>query len=146
MSTMSSGTGWAWITGGTNATDQVAIGFQHASAHLNINLGGVVYQLDQQATGGASPVVFTEFTKDLGAARRSGTFDLTGLTGLTAGKPVLAWQSMAAITSKGDARDEAEMDRIEISGYVVDANTIRLNWSAPSVVVGTYAFAYQIGA
>lgn len=94
----------------------------------------------------SAAVTFTEFTKDLGVARRSGTFDLTGLSGLTADKPVTAFQTAAIVASKGNARDESEMDRINISGYVVDATTIRFYWQAPSVVVGTYAFAYLVGA
>lgn len=87
---------------------------------------------------------FNAFTKDLGAARRSGTFDITGLSGLTADKHVTVIQTAAPIASKGNARDEFEMDRIELTGYVVDANTIRVFWQAPSVVVGTYAFAYLV--
>ena len=96
--------------------------------------------------GGGSPTAWSAFTKDLGTARRSGTFDITGLSGLTAEKPVDIMQTAAKITSKGDARDEAEMDLIKLTGYVVDATTIRAYWHAPSVVVGTYAFAYLVGA
>jgi hypothetical protein len=68
------------------------------------------------------------------------------LSGLTAGKNVLVVQTAQQVTSKGNARDEFEMDGINLTGYVVDANTIRVYWHAPSVVVGTYAFAYQVGA
>lgn len=93
--------------------------------------------------GGTS---WTDFTKDLGVSRYSGTFDITGLSGLTAEKVVDLRQTAAKITSKGDARDEPEMDQIEVTGYVVDANTIRAFWYANSVVVGTYAFAYIVGS
>jgi hypothetical protein len=96
--------------------------------------------------GGGGSSTFTAFTKDLGVARRSGTFDITGLSGLTAAKDVQVWQTGAKITSKGDARDEPEMDQIRLTGYVVDAATIRVYWYANSVVVGTYAFAYLVGA
>lgn len=89
---------------------------------------------------------YTDFTKDLGAARRSGSFDITGLSGLTADKVVSVVQTAAQIASKGNARDEAEFDQINLTGYVVDANTIRAYWQAPGVVVGTYAFAYQVSA
>lgn len=92
------------------------------------------------AAGGS----YTAFTKDLGAARSSGTFDITGLSGLTAEKVVSVVQTAAQISSKGNARDEAEMDQIQVTGYVVDTTTIRAYWQAPSVVVGTYAFAYQV--
>ena len=99
----------------------------------------------QGNTGSTGPAaIMTDFTKDLGAADRSGTFDITGLSGLTTDKVVTVIQTAAKITSKGDARDEFEMDNIQLTGYVVDANTIRVYWQAPSVVVGTYAFAYQV--
>ena len=88
--------------------------------------------------------IYNAFTKDLGAARRSGNFDITGLAGLTAEKVVSIVQTAAQIASKGNARDEPEMDQIKLTGYVVDAATIRSYWHAPSVVVGTYAFAYQV--
>lgn len=91
-------------------------------------------------------VAFTEFTKDLGAARTSGSFDITGLSGLTVDKPVKVFQTAAKITSKGDSRDESEMDHIDVTGYVLDAATIRCYWNSINVVVGTYAFAYLVGA
>lgn len=94
--------------------------------------------------GGAGALAYIDFTKDLGAGQSSGTFDITGLSGLTADKIVSVIQTAAKITSKGDARDEPEMDQIRLTGYVVDANTIRCYWQAPSVVVGTYAFAFQV--
>jgi hypothetical protein len=36
------------------------------------------------------------------------------------------------------------MDQIRVTGYVFDAATIRAYWHAPSIVVGTYAFAYAV--
>ena len=92
---------------------------------------------------GGSPTL-TNFTKDLGVARRSGTFGITGLSGLTAEKNVVIVQTAAQISSKGNARDEFEMDSIQLTGYVVDAATIRAYWNSTSVVVGTYAFAYLV--
>src|SRR6266516_581320 len=94
------------------------------------------------ASGGLS---FTQFSKDIGRGT-SGHFDLTGLSGLTAGKDVLLVQTAQPIASKGNARDEFEMDSIELTGYVVDATTIRAYWQASGIVVGTYNFAYQVGA
>lgn len=94
--------------------------------------------------GGAA--AFTPFTRDLGVAQRSGVFDVTGLLGLTADKPVMVIQTAAPIASKGDARDEPEMDQIRATGYVVNATTLRVYWQAPSVVVGVYGFAYLISA
>jgi hypothetical protein len=94
--------------------------------------------------GAVGAAVMTAFTKDLGAARRSGTFDITGLAGLTADKVVTIVQTAAQVASKGNARDEPQMDQIQLTGYVVDAATIRAHWWAPAVVVGTYAFAYAV--
>lgn len=89
---------------------------------------------------------WTAFTKDLGVARSSGTFDITGLSSQTADKPVSIMQTAAAIASKGNARDESEMDTINVTGYVVDATTIRAYWhsSNGAVCVGDYAFAYLV--
>jgi hypothetical protein len=86
----------------------------------------------------------TAVVKDLGVARRSGTFDITGLSGLTAEKVVVIVQTAAKVASKGDARDEFEIDGVQATGYVVDATTIRVYWWAPSVVVGDVAFAYAV--
>lgn len=96
--------------------------------------------------GGAGSTAFTAFTQDLGAARQGGTFDLTGLSGLTIDKPVMIMQTSAAIASKGNARDEPEMDHIAITGHVKSATEIRCYWNASAVVVGIYAFAYLVGA
>lgn len=96
--------------------------------------------------GAGGSVSFVAVTKDLGASRSAGSFDITGLSGLTAGKPVMVFQTAAPIASKGDARDEPEMDQILATGYVVNATTIRVFWNASGVVVGDYAFAYLIGA
>lgn len=94
--------------------------------------------------GSAGSSIYQDFEKDLGTASCSGTFDITGLSGLTADKNVLIFQTAQAIASKGNARDEAEMDQIQLTGYVFDATTIRAYWWAPSVVVGTYEFAYKV--
>jgi hypothetical protein len=95
--------------------------------------------------GGPGGSAWTLFTQNLGAAMRDGTFTITS-TGLTAGKPVEVIQRADAIATKGNATDEPEMDLIQLTGNVVDATTIRVYWKAPSVVVGTYNFAYLIGA
>jgi hypothetical protein len=94
--------------------------------------------------GGGGGLSYTKFTQDLGVARRDGTFDITGLAGLTIDKVVNLTQTADQISSKGNARDEAEMDQIQLTGYVLNATTIRTYWQAPSVVVGIYAFAYAV--
>jgi hypothetical protein len=96
--------------------------------------------------GGGGGMTLTPLVKDLGVAQRAGTFDITGLSGLTTDKPVLLVSTSAIIPSKGDARDENELDPITLSGYVLDANTIRAYWSAQTVIVGDRAFGYQVSA
>jgi len=98
-------------------------------------------------SGSGSGLTLTNFTKDLGeGGDRAGNFDITGLSGLTDDKNVLVIQTAQKITSKGDARDEFEMDPIHLTGYVVDAATIRVYWNCDNPVVGTYAFGYQVSA
>lgn len=98
----------------------------------------------QGPAGGGGGGAYTKFTKNLLDARSSGTFDITGLSGLTADKVVSIVQTADAIASKGNARDEPEMDMISLTGYVLNSTTIRAYWHAPSFVAGTYAFAYQV--
>lgn len=89
--------------------------------------------------------VANNFIVNLGASRNSGTFDLTGLAGLQAGKNVMVKQSANPIPSKGNARDEFELDDIQATGYVVDPATIRVYWNAHGrTVVGDYAFFYAV--
>lgn len=89
-------------------------------------------------------LIVTKFTQDLGASNSTGTFDITGQVGLPAGNPVAIVQTAEPIASKGNARDEPEMDQIKLTGYVVNSTTIRAYWNAPNTVVGTYAFAFQV--
>jgi hypothetical protein len=89
--------------------------------------------------------VWNAFTQDLGAADRSGSFDVTSASGLTTGDPVHVVQTAAAITSKGDAQDEPEMDTILVTARALSATSFRAYWfsAAGAVVVGTYAFAWR---
>lgn len=138
MADAAQSTGLKWVASATPSTQA----FGDAAA---VGTSDTFTRGDHKHAMPPNPVTFIEFTKDLGA-NRSGTFDITGLSGLTADKPVLVRQTAAAIASKGNARDEPETDPITVTGYVVDATTIRCYWSAPSVVVGIYAFAYVVGS
>lgn len=81
------------------------------------------------AAGAGSGLTLTEYEANLGAIPLySGTFDITGLAGLTPAKQVLVQQKAAAYTGKGTLTDESEMDQILANGYVVDAATIRVYW------------------
>jgi hypothetical protein len=95
------------------------------------------------SSGGA---VYTDFTKDLGASDTSGTFSITGLSGLTPNKNVVLIQTMQPIASKGNAIDESEMDSIGLTGYVLNSTTINCTWFSTGVAVGTYAFAYSVSS
>lgn len=109
-------------------------------------VNGQVQQLQAGDTipGGSAIVTLTTFTKDLGVGAKSGGFTLTGLSGLTIDKVVSIIQTAGAITSKGNARDESEMDSITVTGYVLDSSTIKCFWHATGIVVGTYEFAYFV--
>lgn len=89
---------------------------------------------------------YTDFLQDLGAGDRAGTFDITGLGGLTPDTNVNIIQTMQPIASKGNARDEFELQPIILTGYVLDANTIRVLWNCDSICVGEYAFAFAVSA
>lgn len=92
---------------------------------------------------GLGGLSLTNFIQNIGPGT-SGNFTLTGLSGLTADKDVIAVQTAQPIPSKGGARDEFEMDNIELTGYVVDATSIKFYWNASGIVGGDYAFAYQV--
>lgn len=94
----------------------------------------------QGPAGGGGGGTTTAFTKDLGVARSSGTFDVTGFAGLTVDKSYDVRQSAAPIGTKGDARDEPEFDTILCIAYSLDATSLRVYWKCDSVVVGDYTF------
>lgn len=100
-------------------------------------------------TGGSGSFSLTTVEKDLGSIPRySGTFDITGLSGLTPDAPVLIVQAAGPYTGKGDRQDEAEMDLATATGYVVDANTIRVYWTCASgngPLAGNVKFNYVVG-
>lgn len=126
---------------GTSQGRVTAIDF--TGAGVTASVSGTIATVNVPGGSGSG---WSHFTQDLGTGRMGGTFDVTGLSGLTADQYVDVRQTARAIASKGNARDEAEMDQIEATGYVVDATTIRVYWNAPSFVVGTYAFAYLVNA
>lgn len=106
------------------------------------SFNGVNYALVTEA--GAPQIATVE--RDLGAGLLSGSFDITGLTGQTAGKPVMVAKAAGPYTGKGTLEDEAEMDMITATGYVLDATTIRIYWQADAPQVGNVKFNYMVGA
>jgi hypothetical protein len=99
----------------------------------------------KQIAGGAGTPAWTDVTVDLGASRRSGTFDITAV-GLTPGKFVDIRQNAKPIAAKGNATDEGEMDQILVTAGVLNSTTIRAYWNVASgaVVVGPYNFSYLV--
>lgn len=76
--------------------------------------------------------------------QRSGHFDITGLTGLTAGKPVMIQQAVGPYTGKGSLADEAEMDQVLVSASVLSATTVRAYWVSTGFVIGNFKFNYMV--
>ena len=101
---------------------------------------------DTLAGGGGTPS-FPLVEVDLGTpAKRSGTFTIAGLSGLTVGKPVNIWVSTGPFTGKGfTTADEGQMYALALSAVVIDAATIRVWWSSRHLVRGNVKFNYAIG-
>lgn len=101
--------------------------------------------LDGKANAGASPSIAT-VEKDLGAiARLSGKFTITGLSGLTIGKPVMIQQAVAPYTGKGTQADESEMDGIVVKAVVTAVDTITAYWNSATRVKKNIKFNYFVG-
>ena len=84
---------------------------------------------------------------DLGyPARRSGSFLITGLAGLTIGKPVILSLARGPYTGKGTAAGEEQMYAGQITGQVSAADTIRASFAFTSRIGGVIKFNYLIGA
>jgi len=99
--------------------------------------------------GAAGSLTLTTVEKDLGAlASKDGTFDITGLSGLTADKQVLVNQAVAVYTGKGTLKDEAEMNQCYAAGYVLNTTTIRVYWHCGhwSNLKGNVKFNYAVSA
>jgi len=97
-------------------------------------------------TGATSTLNLTVIEQDLGSLLRySGTFDIAGLSGLSAGTSVLVVQLAGAYTGKGDRYDEVEDDMVTATGVAVDATTIRVFWqSVEAPVSGNIRFGYSV--
>lgn len=79
-------------------------------------------------------------------ARRNGHVQITGLAGLTIGKPVIVTQAPGPYTGKGTRVDEAEMDAVQFIGNVLSATVIDLYWQAVHMVRGNFKVNYLVGA
>lgn len=100
------------------------------------------------AAGGGTAFTLTIIEVDLGATPVfSGSFNITG-AGLTVGRPVLVQQIAGPYTGKGTRQDEAEMDLVAATGYVVSAVLITVHWhvATPGPVAGNIRFGYAVSA
>lgn len=103
----------------------------------------VVQQMSLIPAAGSVSVSTVEV--DLGLpALNSGSFNITGLSGLTPGKQVVITQACGPYTGKGTLEDESEMDLVTAKGYVVDATTIKCFWNSQYKVLGNFKFNYFI--
>lgn len=101
------------------------------------------------AGGGGGGLTLTNVEKSLGSApfaRHSGSFQITGLSGLTIGTQVLIQQANGAYTGKGVREDEAEMDHIDVTAKVASATVIQAYWNCRRRVRGNYKFNYAVSA
>lgn len=122
MSTMSSGTGWVELIGGTGGpSDQVVIKLKHQSAHLSVNLNGVEYQLDQQSGGGGASANVGSVTLDFGAfpGKSDASVQVTGQGSIGSGSKVAAWLSPA--DTSDHSADEHMVESIRILAGSIEA-------------------------
>ena len=154
---------WDWTTAGNvsiNVLKQMSLTADASGLKLSGDMASPgnskYYGTDSGGTKGffALPagggLTLTTVEKDLGALPLySGTFDITGLSGLTANKPVLVQQAVGPYTNKGTLQDEAEMDQVSATGYVADATTVRVYWTCPpkaGPLAGNVKFNYAVSA
>jgi len=98
-------------------------------------------------TPASAPPAFASVEINLGyPARRAGTFQISGLAGLTIGKPVQIWLARGPYTGKGTAAGEEGMYAGQITGAVTAADTISASFAFSSRIGGVIKFNYLIGA
>lgn len=96
--------------------------------------------------GGGSPTLATAEVSLGTRAAYSGRFTVTGLSGLTVGKPVMMTQAVGPYTGKGTLADEAEMDQVTVAASVTAADAITGYWRSASPMLGSVKFHTIIGA
>lgn len=96
----------------------------------------------------ATTIGFQIIEANLGTpAKRSGTFLIAGLSGLTVGAPVKLWLAPGPYTGKGfTGADEVQLYEIDATGIVTAVDEIRVYWRSRYRVRGNVKFNYLIGA
>lgn len=77
--------------------------------------------------------------------RQGGSFDLQSAFILNTGTPALVAQAAGPYTNKGTLPDEAEMDFIGCTAYVLNTGAIRAYWNSNTFVIGNFKFNYHGG-
>jgi len=97
--------------------------------------------------GGGGGFTTTLVEKDVGSSpAMGGTFDITGLSGLTTGKTVLVVEDSSTDLSNGETPDRLECDQVHATGHVQSSTTIRVYWHSATPVAGLRKFAYSVAA
>ena len=125
-------------------TDQVII--QRGAALYKGTVADIIALAPGGTGSGGNPVLVTVEVLLTVKAKRSGRFTVSGLSGLTVGKPVFMRQAVGPYTGKGTKADEAEMDDVVCTASVTSATTITVYWTATGPVKGNRKFNYFIGA
>lgn len=133
------------VTDFSEAVDDRVSSLLVAGTNITLTYNDGANTLTVDAAGGGSPT-WTNVEKDLGATARSGKFTITGLAGLTIGKPVIMTQAVGPYTDKGTLADEAEMDEVSVNASVTGTDTITAYWKSQTFVKGNHKFNYLVGA
>lgn len=136
---------------GTNVTTMLDVFTSVLKGLVPLSGGGTTKYLRADATWVVPPTAptFTLVEPTLVAfpdARRSGSFQISGLPIWSAGKTVLIRQANGPYTGKGNLADEAEMDHVVVTGKVVTASLIQCYWESKYRVRGKFKFDYLVGA
>ncbi len=99
-----------------------------------------------QGDPGASGVTWTLIDVTLcSVAKVAGSFEITGLSGLTIGKPVMIMQLPGPYVGKGTLADEAELGMVSAAGFVSAADKIAVVWHSANMMMGSVKLAYAVG-
>jgi hypothetical protein len=126
----------------SDAHDASAISFSPTGTVGSTDVQSAIAEVASEGAGFNLTVV----EKNLGStARTSGSFQITGLSGLNPGDPVLIRQTLGPYTGKGTRADEFELDTVTVAAEVASSSVIQCYWRSDAWVRGNYKFAYAVG-